>query len=237
MIRRTRYLAIFFLLVSAFPATSQQSDSSADPRADWIPVGSVPDEVVRTALEARARFESGSIELQRGAIAIIREDLEEHGTSSLRIAAVPVLLDLLGEEYRILQVPMDFHVDPRIRLGALELLSELGGDAASMQLRRSILDDQDEAVRVTAATLLSSEPSDDPDLDMDAISHAFYLAARRGAESEVARLLIAADAVRRRTWSRGNPDFIAGLLATVQGPYSASLRRRAMDVLEELAAR
>lgn len=225
------------LLFASFPVISQSSQDEWDPRADWIPVGSVPDEVVRTALEARARFETGSIDLQNGAFRIIRNDMDEHGMTALRIAAVPVLLDLLGLEYRILEVPTDFHVDPRVRVGALELLADLGGDSAVVQLRQSILDDEDEAVRVTAAMLLASEPSDDPDTDFATISRAFYVAVRRGAESEVSRLLDAANTARLRAWSQDNPYFLSGLVDIVQGPYSGSLRKRAMDLLEELAER
>ena len=234
MKRRLIHLLAIILVPVAFVASQSQE---VDPRADWIPVGAVPDEVVRTALEARARFESGSIDLQRGALQIIREDIREYGASPLRIATVPVLVDLLGFEYRILEVPTDFHVDPMIRVGALQLLADLGGDVAASQLRETILVDRDESVRVTAAMLLASEPSDDPDTDLSIISRAFYRATRGGTESEVSRLLAAADSARRRAWTPENPMFVSGLVAIVQGPYSASLRRRAMDLLEELAER
>lgn len=234
-------LVVFVLTLGVLLAhadiVAQSASTETDPRADWIPVGSVPEPVVRSALEAKARFQSGSLPLQRGAIDLIRGDIERYGTGALRIAAVPVLVDLLGIEYRILEVPTDYHVDPRLRVDALQLLSTLGGEEAITQLRESVLTDDDAAVRTSAAILLASGPSDDPDRDLDTISRALSSAVRRGAESEVSRLLAAADAARRRAWSPEHPLLIESCIGIVQGPYSASLRRRATDLLEELAER
>lgn len=237
MRRRFRYSTLLFILTAIIRLPAQADGIETDPRADWIPVGSVPDPVVRTALEAQVRFQSGSLTIQRVAIDLIREDIDQYGIAALRIAAVPVLVDLLGLEYRILEVPTDYHVDPRLRSDALELLSELGGDEAIDQLRESVLTDVDESVRVRAALLLAIDPSDDPDLDLETISQALYRAARGGRQSEVDRLLTAADRAWRRAWSPENPMLIASCIEIAQGPYSASLRRRAIELLEELSER
>ncbi|HKK49551.1 MAG TPA: hypothetical protein VJ932_10670, partial [Alkalispirochaeta sp.] len=72
---------------------------------DWIPVGTVSPAVERRAVETRARLESRSPTMQRQALGMIRTDIETYGRTSMRLAATPLVVDLLGLEYRILETP------------------------------------------------------------------------------------------------------------------------------------
>jgi hypothetical protein len=233
------YIAFAFISSSAdwLCADEPSASRETEPSADWIPVGSVPPPVVRSAVEARARIESRSIEMQRYALSLIRDDMNEYGVAPLRIAAVPILVDLLGYEYRILEVPFDYTIDATIRIDAIVLLSELGGAPATDQIRETIVRDDDESVRVVAARSLARSPSDDPDRDLAVIARALRRAADLGRESEVAQLLTAARIVRERTWNPGNRDLIESLVGIAGGSYSASIRNRAVELLEELAER
>ncbi len=232
-----RTSAFVGVLVYSFFTATALYPQDVETNADWIPVGSVPPALVQSAVEARARFETANLELQRGALNLIRAERERHGAAALRIAVVPVLADLLAIEYQILEMPADVNVDPALRIDAISLLTEIGGDIATAQVRQSIRLDRDEIVRVAAARHLAALPSDDPDLDLRSISAALRRAVDGGSETEVTGLLDAASKAARRVWTVNDTNLLDSLVRIAQGPYSGSLRRRAIEFLEELAAR
>lgn len=209
-----------------------------DYQPDWIPVGSVPEPLVRRAVEARARLESGSIPLQRSALRLIEADIERFGVAEVRIATVPLVADLVSYEYRVLRMPRGSSVPSDLRVDAVSLLGRLGGVEADRQLRESIRLDPDGAVRARAAQVLASRPGADPESDYETISRALLAAVRRGdGEAEVARLMTSAATAARRVWSADNPDLLLALVLIYEGPYSSSTRASAFAILEELADR
>lgn len=205
---------------------------------DWIPVGSVSPIVERRALETRARLESRSPRLQQEALGMIRSDIETYGRASMRIAATPLVVDLLGLEYRILETPRGHSVDVPTRLLALRVLADLGGDPARRQLRESVRIDSDETIRASAAQLLASIPGSEPDADYHTVGDALLRAVRRrDSEQEIARLLTAAERLSGRVWNREYPPLLESLIEISGGSYSSSIRRRAMSFLEDLSER
>jgi hypothetical protein len=194
--------------------------------------------VERAAVQHRAYLQSRVTDTQLAGLRIIREDVERYGRTEMRIAAVPLIVDLVRMEYRILNVSAGYMVDPVIRTEALAVLAHIGGTNAREQLRESLRVDADGTVRATAALLLAENPGGDPDGDLAAVSHALYSAVRRGGpDSEVHRLLAAARVISRRAWEPEHRELIASLGVIISGPYSSLLRRTAFAMLEELAGR
>ncbi len=218
-------------------AASDDRIPSAD-RPDWIPVGSVSSEVERRAVETRVRLQSRFPEIQRDALRSIRGDIERYGRAQMRIATVPLVIELLDMEYRILETPVDYRVDSATRIDALILLADIGGNEARGQLRATLRTDIDSAVRVSAAQLLAAVPGEDPDGDLQAVAEALGSAARRGQnDGEIRRLVAAARVISRNAWSPEYPPLLDALITIASGPYSSSSRSEAMSLLEELADR
>jgi hypothetical protein len=141
---------------------------------------------------------------------------------------VPLIIDLLDENYRILEFPRDYRVDVTTRLAALETLAFLGGATARGQLRETLSQDGDGAIRAGAAQLMASRPGMTPEEDYAAVSEALYRAVRRSSpESEVIRLLTAAQTLSERVWDPENPQLIQALVLIHEGRYSRSVRSTA----------
>ncbi len=205
---------------------------------DWIPADTVSPEVERRAMEARARLESRSPELQREALGMIQADMETYGRGPMRIAATPLVVDLLGLEYRILETPRDYGVDTPTRLLALQVLADLGGETAREQIRESVFADADETIRSSAAELLARAPGSEPETDYQAVNDALARAVRRGSgDQEVLRLLASAERLSHRVWNPEYPPLLEALVQISSGSYSSSIRRRAMSFLEALSER
>ena len=239
-----RGLLIGLFLVTAGIAVTQEvvpapdASKSTGEQPEWIPVGSVPPEVERRALQTQTWLQSRSPVFQRQALGMIQEDIARYGRATMRIAAVPLVVDLLGEEYRILQTPTDYSVDPIIRLQALGLLATLGGDVARKQLRDSLSSDDDASVRAGAAHFLAAVPGSTPDEDFQAVGDALQRAVRRGApEEEIVRLLIAARELSTRTWNAEYAPLLDALVGIASSGYSSSTRNRAMSFLDALSER
>jgi hypothetical protein len=214
-----------------FPAAAQENP-------DWIPVGSVPPEVVRRAVEMRARFESQVPEFQRAALRTIRDDIPRYGRATMRLAAAPLVIDLLSMEYRILETPRDYRIDAQTRLQALITLADLGGAPARDQLRSTLRDDSDGAIRSSAAALLADVPGGDPDLDYRAVGDAVARAVRAGSDDgELQRLIAAAQILSYRVWNPEYPPLLQALVQVAGGSYSSSTRNAAMSFLEDLVDR
>ncbi|TVR69770.1 MAG: hypothetical protein EA427_07190 [Spirochaetaceae bacterium] len=210
----------------------------ADTRPHWIPMGSVSRELEQHALHHREFLQNRSGEIQRAGLRAIRSDLDRFERADMRIALVPIVVDMLGMEYRILSVSSGYQVDSPTRAEALLLLADLGGGQARLQLRQSVGIDEDPSVRATAASLLAREPWADPDDDLLAVSRALLRATRRGGpEAEVARLLSAAHTLSGNAWNREIPELLEALGSIAGGNYPSSLRRKAFSILEELARR
>ncbi len=228
------------LLLTSLLAVAVVADDEADRRdgPDWIPAGTVSPAVERRALETRARLESRSPQLQRQALGMIQTDIETYGRGSMRIAATPLVVDLLGLEYRILETPRGYGVDTPTRLLALQVLADLGGEPARRQIRESLLIDADETIRASAAELLAYEPGSEPQTDYQTVSEALIQAIRRGeGEQEVLRLLVSAERLSHRVWNPEHPPLLEALVQISTGGYSSSIRRRAMSFLEDLSDR
>ena len=222
----------------AFSQEASQDSFETRRPADWIPVGTVSPAIERRAIETRARIETRIPRMQRDALRGIREELDGDDRLELRIAAVPLVIELLALEYSILEFPTDYRVDSGTRLLALEVLAELGGTEARRQLRESVVSDVDETVRACAAQLLAFHSGADPETDLRVVSNALAAAVRKGAsESEVTRLLEAARAFVPRVWNPEVPSLLEALVSIHQGAYSRSLRRNAFSFLEWLAER
>ena len=224
---------------AAPPASTRSlADERGDEVPDWIPLGSVSPQVVRRAVEAHVRLSTRSPYVQRNALRSIRRDIETHGRSAMRIAATPLVVDLLGLEYHVLETPTDYRVDSVTRVEALELLTALGGTPARRQLRASVLRDEDPSVRSAAAELMASTVGDDPDADYRAVGDALARAvALVGSDDEVYRLIGAAAQLSHDVWRTDYPPLLQALVDIADGGYSSSTRRRAMSLLEELADR
>ncbi|MCG8477581.1 MAG: hypothetical protein MI724_00665 [Spirochaetales bacterium] len=245
----SRIVATLFLAVALYTPTSTypqisdgdaatENEASVSERPDWIPVGSVSPEVERRAVETRVRLQSRLPEIQRDALRSIGRDVERYGRAQMRIAAVPLVIELLGMEYRILETPVDYRVDSATRIDALILLADIGGNAARGQLRATLRNDIDSTVRVSAAQLLAAVPSDDPDGDLQAVAEALGSAARRRQDDgEIRRMLAAARVISRKAWNPEYPPLLDTLIMIASGPYSSSSRSEAMSLLEELADR
>jgi hypothetical protein len=217
-------------------AMAETANSAETP--DWIPAGSVSPPVARRAVEMRARLQSTSPELQRSALTQISADINEYGRGEMRTAVVPLVVELLSQEYRILQFPRNFRVEYGTRLSALEVLARLGGEEAREQLRYSVTGDSDDSVRTRAAQLLANTTGTDPDEDLHVVSVALLAAVRsRRDEAEMYRLLHAAATLSRRVWNPEHPDLLRALIAIHDGSYSRGLRNSAISLLEELANR
>lgn len=228
-------LLLLFLTSPLLEATDADADIS---RPHWIPVGSVSRELENSAASHRAFLQSRSREIQRAGLRAIRADMDRFNRADLRIAVVPIVVDMLGMEYTILSVSSNYHVDPPTRVEALGLLADIGGERARVQIRDSLAVDADPSVRVTAAALLSRHAGGEPDADLVAVAHALYRAVRRGGpEDEVSRLLAAAAPLTRLAWNPEVPELLHSLSTIISGPYSSSLRNRAFSMLEELARR
>ncbi|MFO8043980.1 MAG: hypothetical protein R6U25_12315 [Alkalispirochaeta sp.] len=238
--RSSLRLTVCCLLIAGLLGAGLSADDQPDPRdgPDWIPVGSVSPEVERRALETRARLESRSPGLQRQALRMIRSDIETYGRASMRLAATPLVVDLLGMEYRILETPQGYTVDAPTRLLALQVLADLGGEPARGQLRESVRIDADGTVRASAAQLLARIPGSDPDSDYRTVGETLLRAVKRNdSPEEIARLLSATQQLSGRVWNAEHPAVLEALVALSGGTYSSSIRRRAMSFLEDLSAR
>lgn len=210
----------------------------AAPAPDWIPVGSVRPEVARRAVTARAQFESGDAGMQRSALQAIARDVERYGRAELQTAAVPLIVDLLGTEYRILETPRPLSLEPRVRIEAMELLGRIGGSEAREQLRHSLEAERDPTLRVAAASYLASMAGPVQDSDYQAIADAFARAVRRGgSETEITRLLPILQDMSVQVWSPEYRPLLEALVVVAGGPYSSSARSRAMSFLEALSER
>jgi len=234
-------LSILVFLASPWGPVSVFSSDPPSPAKefpDWIPAGTVSPAVARRAVEMQARFQSRNSQMQQSALTQISQDIDRYGRTEMRIAAVPLVIELLNQDYRILQFPRDYRIDTTIRLSALELLGRLGGTDARSQLRYSLRNDTDGVLRARAAQLLADTTGDDPDGDLQAVSTALLatVGARRD-EAEVMRLLNAAQTLTYRTWNPENPDLLRALILIYDGPYSRRLRNSAMVLLEELSER
>ncbi len=208
------------------------------PTPDWIPAGTVSPAVARRAIEMRARLQSTSPEFQRGALSQISSDIDRFGHSEIRAAAVPLIIDLLSQEYRILQFPHNYRVEHDVRVFALEVLAELGGQESREQIRYSVTGDIDDTVRIRAAQLLAHTTSPDPDGDLHVLSTALLSAVRaHRSEAEIVRLLYAATELTQRVWNPEHPDLLRALIVIHDGAYSRGLRNFAISFLEELANR
>lgn len=228
---------LVLLAVSLVAVPAQEADGRRD-GPDWIPVGAVPPEVERRAMETRARLESRSPPLQRAALTAIRSDIDDWGRGAMRTAAVPLVVDLLSQEYRILETPRDYRVDADTRLQALGVLAELGGETARRQLRATIATDDDPAVRAAAGQYLASVPGGSPQEDFRAIARGIAASHRRGGpEGELYRLLRAAERMAEIVWDPEDPVLLEALVGIAGGSYSSSVRTRAMSFLESLSER
>ncbi|SIQ97138.1 hypothetical protein SAMN05920897_12021 [Alkalispirochaeta americana] len=213
------------------------SSREAD-RPHWIPVGRVSRELEQQALQQRVFLEHHSQSIQRQGLAMIRSSLDLFDRADLRLSAVPLVVDMLDREYRILRVPARYQVDSPTRTEALHLLADLGGETAREQLRRSLEADSDGTVRATAALLLARSPQTSPDQDLASIAASLRQATRRGGpEEEIHRLLQAARNMIPQAWEPEIPDLVYALGEIVQGPYSSGLRRSSLSMLEELIRR
>lgn len=210
----------------------------AQQRADWVPVGSVPVELERRVLVVRALFATLDPEQQASALGDLERDLERYGSGAMRIAAVPIVVDLLAQDYRIVEAPLDYRIEPALRVRALRFLATVGGPTAREQLRWTLRNDRDGAVRRTATHFLQATPSDDPGRDLAAVAQALAAAIRRRSDDgEVATLIAAVAQLATRTWQRDDPTLLRALVDVASGPYSSTTRRAAIDVLEDLAGR
>lgn len=199
-------------------------------------MGSVPPELERRALVARAMFETLNPDQQAAALGDLERDLERYGSATMRIAAVPIVVDLLGQDYRIVEAPLDYRIEPTLRVRALQFLADVGGPEARDQLRWTLHSDRDSAVRRAATRFLQATPTDDPDGDLAAVADALAAAVRRGSDDrEVATLIAAAAHLSQFTWQRDNPILLRGLVDVASGPYSSTTRSAAIDLLEGLA--
>lgn len=238
--RKLLVLFLFATITIGFARAQETSPDSIEPdsRADWIPVGAVSPGVERRAIETRARIETRVPMMQREALRGIKEELRQGNHVELRIATVPLVIELLDLEYTILEFPRDYRIDGQTRMLALEVLAELGGSEARRQLRKSVLSDDDETIRAGAAQLLASHSGSDPETDLRVVSQALSSAVQKGAPaSEVTRLLRATRVLAPRVWDPEVPILLETLVAIHQGGYSGSLRREAFAFLEWLADR
>jgi hypothetical protein len=207
-------------------------------RADWIPVGAVSPEAEYRAVQARSLLQSRSTPMQREALRSIEADIDRFGRAEMRLAAAPLIIDLLGREYRILETPPGFTVEASTRESALRLLAHLGGEAARGQLRESLSEERDPAIRAYAASLLAATPGDDPDLDYRTIGDALLRAHQRGGEeTEVRRLMESVERLSGDVWNAEYPPLLQALVGIAGGSYSSSTRKWAMSFLEELSER
>lgn len=226
--------ALLFFFCAALAATV----ASGEDRPDWIPVGAVSEELERQALTHRAFLQNRSREVQQAGLQAIRADLDRYDAADLRLAVVPLVRDMLGLEYRILDVSSRYRVDTPTRVDALQLLWDIGGSEAREQLRESISVDTDATVRGVAATLLAQRPSPEPDRDLQSVADALYRATRRSSsEAELHRLLRATERISQDVWDPQSPELLQALTAIVTGPYPSSLRRTAFAMLEDLSRR
>jgi hypothetical protein len=225
------------------PAFSQNEETPAQSpdnrlRADWIPVGAVSPEAEHRAVQARALLQSRSTPMQREALRSIEADIDRFGRAEMRLAAAPLIIDLLGQDYRILETPPGFAVEASTRESALRLLAHLGGEAARGQLRSSLVEERDPAIRAYAARLLATTPGDDREADYRTIADALLRAHNRsGEETEVRRLLGSAELLSREVWNAEYPPLLQALVGIAGGAYSSSTRKWAMSFLEDLSER
>ncbi len=212
--------------------------SSEEQRPHWVPAGSVPEALERNVLQQRTYLQNRSREAQIMGLDWIEEDIRRFPAGEMRIAAVPLVVDMLDRDFRILTVTPGYRVDPGTRIRALSLLARIGGEEARSQLRHSTVQDSDSAVRVTAAGLLAGIPGQNPEADLLAISRALRAGIERGLpEAEVIRLLAAVWEVSRHVWSVNDRDLFDTLIRIHSGPYSRSTRETAFSMLEEFARR
>ncbi|MDA3951117.1 MAG: hypothetical protein PF508_18060 [Spirochaeta sp.] len=230
---RVLVLLFLFVLAGGYPSAEEPR-----PDVDWVPVDSIPPEIVRRGVETKARLQTRIPEMQREALRTIRHETDPAYHQEVRTVTVPLIIDLLDENYRILEFPRDYRVDVTTRLAALETLAFLGGATARGQLRETLSQDGDGAIRAGAAQLMASRPGMTPEEDYAAVSEALYRAVRRSSpESEVIRLLTAAQTLSERVWDPENPQLIQALVLIHEGRYSRSVRSTAMSFLEVLANR
>lgn len=234
---RVRILPAILFLMALSSASAQQANGP-QPGADWIPVGSVRPELARRAMTARARFETGDAGMQRQALAEIEADIARYGRAALQTAAVPLIVDLLGTEYRILETPRPLTLEPGVRLQALRLLSVIGGPVAREQLRAALREERDPSLRAAAAAYLNEMPGAAEDADYRAVADALASAVRRGdGETEIMRLLPMLESMSREVWSPEYRPLLEALVSIAGGRYSSSARSRAMSFLEDLSER
>ena len=183
------------LLVAAFAfLVAGVSLPAEDPstEVDWVSADSIPPAIVRHGVEMKARLQTRIPEFQRQALRTIRYETDPKFHLEVRAVHVPLIIDLLDENYRILEFPRDYRVDVTTRLIALETLAFLGGEEARGQLRETLSRDDDAAIRAGAAQLMASRPDMTPEEDYGAVSSALLRAVRQSvSESEIVRLLTA----------------------------------------------
>lgn len=227
---------------TAVPLSAQVPSDDARPdhiRPEWIPVGAVPAPLEDRAVQAQLMLQSGIDAQQADALRSMRVIIEEYGDDAARVAIVPLVVDLLEDDTRILETPGDLQVLPETRLEALDILLAVGGAAADARVRASIRDERDGSIRAITAVRLAARGSDDPAADLSAVGFALHqsVSTSRGNEEEVVRFLQSIEVLIGRVGSIQDQLLIDALLRVADGPYSARARRSALTILESIAAR
>lgn len=238
---------IVFVMVGAlsatgagFSATIAEAQTQQETRPDWIPAGTVSPALERRALQTQVWLQQRAPAAHETALRLIAEDIERFEATEMRTAAAPLLVDLLGHEYRILETPENFTVAAPTRIAALDLLARIGGRVAREQIRYSVRADVDAAVRSGAVRLLVRTPGDEPERDLDTVGRALLATLSRNplqAESEIRTILAVLPVLIDRVWMVESQALFEGLIGVAGGPYSSSSRNTAMSLLEDLAAR
>lgn len=259
MTRRVTLLTVAFLACIAPLAAWAQApdapggagDSPGEPTvepadesdgADWIRLESAQNgrtHAERTEVHIlHARATSPDRTMQMQALARVRSLVEANDPASRFPEVTEIISILVLEPYRVGRSgghpaePSSGTGNPDVRIRALELLGQIGGPQAYAVVVESLRVERDPAVRAAALRVLP-RLGVRPEAELPDI---LARTMRRGSgdPSSLQSALGAVRALHARYGFMDTPELFTAVIDVAQGPYTATLRREAFEVLEML---
>lgn len=244
MLRRVPLLAVAFLACIG-PATGLAQDEPAggeEAGADWIRLESA--QSGRTYAEQtevhiiHARATSSDRAMQMQALARVRSLVEANNPVS-RFPEVTEIVSILAlgpyrvERYGGDQAGLPSSTgNPVVRLGALELLGRIGGQEAYDVVVESLHVERDPSVRAAALRVLP-QLGVRPGAELPG-TMARIMARSSGDAATLGAALAAVRTLHARYGFMDTPRLFTAVIDVAQGPYTATLRRKAFEVVELL---
>lgn len=250
----TLILAVL-LIFTPLAGVAQAADNSPDwiqPRsvapengADWVrpeaeedqppPIG----EQALTALRAQAF--SVDLDAKDRVLAALEQRNDNGQLGSLDEQAIEVIAFLATEsyDYEVRRSGRTINDFPSVRARAVQLLGSVGGPLAQSTLHHVLIKEQDPFVLAQAVTAIAGA-ADAPSADLmkDMASLVTRMSAQRRPDNALAAAVVrAVQRFNERFGHIDDPDIFRALISIAQGGYSTTIRRRALEVIDQLRRR